>query len=207
MDKLFLLLKVAGALAIVAFLLKLRSRLLSPESAVSSINQLSAWAANNKATVLRYTRVAQAVVGLFLMLLGYYMGREHFHLIRAGARSQGIIVGYKEQYFAGNYSRPSSSGTTAFMPIVKFQARDRVIQFKDWMGTNAAVLNVRVTVLYDPANPSVAMIDRPVWNWIPWAPTFAVGLFLLLVAIKGWLFPCESRPAASAACIGVTPGS
>ena len=62
-----------------------------------------------------------------------------------------------------------------------------MIQFKDWMGTNAAVLNVRVTVLYDPANPSSAMIDRPVWNWIPWAPAFAVGLFLMLVAIKAWL--------------------
>jgi hypothetical protein len=42
-----------------------------------------------------------------------------------------------------------------------------------------------VIVLYDPTNPSVAMIDRPVWNWIPWAPTFAVGLFLALAAIKG----------------------
>jgi hypothetical protein len=41
-----------------------------------------------------------------------------------------------------------------------------------------------VIVLYDPANPSLAMIDRPVWNWLPWAPIFALGLFLVLVAIK-----------------------
>ena len=45
----------------------------------------------------------------------------------------------------------------------------------------------RVTVLYDPARPSDAMIDRPVWNWLPWAPIGAVGLFLALVAVKGWL--------------------
>jgi hypothetical protein len=44
-----------------------------------------------------------------------------------------------------------------------------------------------VTVLYDPANPTLAMIDRPVYNWIPWGPTFAVGLFLVIVAIKGAL--------------------
>jgi uncharacterized protein DUF3592 len=187
MDKAFLFLKVVAALAIVAFLLKVRRRLLSPEQAVSGINQLSAWATNNKEKILRYTRVAQAVTGLFLMALGYYIGREHFHLIRAGVRTPGTIVGYKEEYFRGDYSRASSSGTTAFMPIVKFQAGDRVVQFKDWVGTNAAVLNVRVTVLYDPANPSLAMIDRPVMNWIPWAPTFVVGLFLILVAIKAWL--------------------
>jgi hypothetical protein len=30
------------------------------------------------------------------------------------------------------------------------------------------------------------MIDRPVWNWIPWAPTFAVGFLLLLSAINGF---------------------
>ena len=75
----------------------------------------------------------------------------------------------------------------ASLPIVKFRAGDEVVQFKDWMGAKAEVLNVRVRVLYDPANPYVAMIDRPVWNWIPWAPTFGVGLFLVLVAIKGWL--------------------
>jgi hypothetical protein len=49
------------------------------------------------------------------------------------------------------------------------------------------VKNVRVTVLYDPENPSLAMIDQPVWNWIPWAPTSGVGLILLLVGTKGWL--------------------
>jgi hypothetical protein len=37
------------------------------------------------------------------------------------------------------------------------------------------------------------MIDRPVWNWIPWAPTFAVGLFLALVGLKGFF---QSRRSA-----------
>ena len=48
-------------------------------------------------------------------------------------------------------------------------------------------LRNRVTVLYDPAHPSDAMIDRPIWNWLPWAPIGAVGLFLILVAMRGWL--------------------
>lgn len=207
MDKMTLLLKFAVALAIIVTYLKFRSRLLSSQQAISAINGLAEWMTNNKEKVFRYARIAQAVTGLFLMALGYYIGREHFHLIREGVRAPGTIVGYKEEYFRGDYSRGSSSGSTAFMPVVKFQAGDRTIQFKDWVGTNAAVLNVRVTVLYDPANPSSAMIDRPVMNWIPWAPTFAVGVFLGLVAIKAWLFPPESRPAAGVARIGVMRGS
>jgi hypothetical protein len=197
MDKAFLLLKVAVALALIVTYFKWRSRLLSPQG-ISAINRLAEWTTNNKAKVLRYMRYAQAFTGLFLLALGYYIGREHFHLIRGGVRAPGTIVGYKQEYFPGNYSRPSSSGTTASMPLVKFQAGDRVVQFKDWMGTNAEVLNVRVTVLYDPANPCSAMIDRPVWNWIPWAPTFAVGLFLVLVAIKAWLRSPQEPHAAGA---------
>jgi hypothetical protein len=28
------------------------------------------------------------------------------------------------------------------------------------------------------------MIDRPVWNWLPWSPILAVGIFLLVVGIS-----------------------
>jgi hypothetical protein len=184
MDKMFILLKVAAALAIVAVYFKWRHRLVSSEQAVSGINQLSQWMLSNKEKVLRYTRFVQAAAGLFVLLFGSYIGKEHFHLIRQGVRTQGTIVGYKQESF------PDRGGTrwdTASMPIVKFQAGDHVVQFKDWMASKAPLLNVPVVVLYDPANPSMAMIDRPVWNWIPWAPAAAVGLFLVLVAIKGFL--------------------
>ena len=73
------------------------------------------------------------------------------------------------------------------MPIVRFEADGRVVEFRDWVGTNAAVLNVRVTVLYDAAKPSSAMIDRPVMNWMPWGPMMAVGIFLLLAGTKAWI--------------------
>ena len=184
MDNLVVVLKVAAALAILAIYLTWRYRLASSEQLVSGIDRLAGWTVSNKAAVLRYTRVVQAIVGLFLLILGYYIGKEHFHLIREGVRTQGTIVGYIQE------SIPNGGGVrwqSASMPIVNFQAGDRVIQFKDWMGSKAPVTNVGVIVLYDPANPSVAMIDRPVWNWLPWAPAFTVGLFLVLVAIKGWL--------------------
>ena len=193
MDKAVLLLKTAAALALIVMYVKWRRRLLTPDQAVSGINRLGTWMSNNKPKILRYTRVVEVVVGIFFVFFGYYIGRDHYHLIRHGVRTSGTIVGYKQESF------PDRGGThwdTAFMPIVKFQARGRDIDFKDWMGSGAAVIwKIPVTVLYDPEDPSVAMIDRPVWNWIPWAPTLAVGLFLFLAGIKGLIiFPDAAKP-------------
>ena len=133
----------------------------------------------------RYIFLLQAFAGLLLIGLAYFMGVAHFHLIRGGIRAPGKIIGYRQKYFTSS-SGSTSSTTTGYMPIVEFQAGDHVVQFQDWLGTKiAGSANVSVVVLYDAVNPTVAMIDRPVWNLIPWAPTFVVGVFLVLVAIKG----------------------
>ncbi len=85
---------------------------------------------SNRAKVLRYTHVAQAVAGLFFLIFGYYIGKEHFHLIREGVRTHGTIVDYKEEYMAERGGGVPWEG--AFMPIVQFQAGRQVVQFKDW---------------------------------------------------------------------------
>src|ERR1700674_2125924 len=134
----FLVLKVVAALAIVVLYLRWRYQFVFSERLVSGINQLSEWTASNGARVLRYTRVAQLVVGLFLMLFGCYIGGEHFHLIRQGIRTQGTIVGYEQGTI------PNGGGIRwdiASFPIVRFHAGDRTIQFKDWMGSKAEVRN------------------------------------------------------------------
>jgi Protein of unknown function (DUF3592) len=154
----------------------------------SSVQALAAWMANNRAKVQRYTYVVQILTGLFLLLLGYVIGKDHFNLIRQGVRAPGVVVVYKAESFRD--SRNFSS--TGYMSIVQFQAGERVIRFKDWLGSSVAGPSGRpVSVLYDPSNPTIAMIDRPVLNWIPWAPTMGVGLFLLLVGLRGL-----SRPVA-----------
>jgi hypothetical protein len=157
--------------------------LASPEELVNRL-------VNNREKILRYIWIPQLLTGLFFLGLSHFLGLAHFHLIREGARAPGRIVAYQEEIFR----RSSGSSSTSFMPVVEFRANDRAIQFKDWLGSNSTgALYSSVVALYDPANPSVAMIDRPVWNWIPWAPTFAVGLFLVLVAIKGFF---QSRRSA-----------
>jgi hypothetical protein len=150
---------------------------------VASINTLAGNMVSNKARVLRYTYVAQVVTGLFLLFFGYFIGKEHLRLVRAGVRASGIVVEYKAQTFRA--SRQNLGGT-GYMPVVEFQAGERTVRFKDWLGSSSpGMLQRPVTVLYDPANPAAAMIDRPVMNWVPWGPTMAVGAFLMLVGTGG----------------------
>jgi hypothetical protein len=151
-----------------------------------TVEGLVARALNNQARILRYMYIPQALAGAVLLIVGSNTGHTHFHLIRQGVRAPGTIVGFKQKNLGNTNSR--SPSTLTFMPIVEFQAGEQAVRFEDWRGSSSAgTLRNRVTVLYDPANPPDAMIDRPIWNWLPWAPIGALGLFLILVAIKGWL--------------------
>jgi hypothetical protein len=145
---------------------------------------------NNRAKILRHAWILQMFAGILLLSLGYFLGHAHFHLLREGVRAPGRIIGYQLERFRSS----SSSGHTSYMPLVEFHASDRIVQFEDWMGSRSTgTLYTSVNVLYDPANPTDAMIDRPVWNWMPWAPTFAVGLLLFLGSIRR--FFQSRRPA------------
>jgi Protein of unknown function (DUF3592) len=154
--------------------------------AAASVEQLVSWMTANREKIMRRAWVVQLFGGLIFLGLGWFMGHTHFHLIRQGVRAPGRIVAYKQESFR-NSSSGTSSTSNGYMPIVEFHTEDRFVQFEDWLGTSiAGNKNVPVTVLYDPGNPTVAMIDRPIWNWIPWAPVFAVGLLLFLSAINGF---------------------
>jgi hypothetical protein len=151
---------------------------------MASANQLVSWMNANREKIFRYAWIPQLFGALIFLGLGYFMGHAHFHLIREGVRAPGRIVSYKQESFRTT-SGTNSTTTNAYMPIVEFHTNDRFVQFQDWLGTHVAGnKNVPVIVLYDPANPTSAMIDRPVWNWIPWAPTFALGFLLFLGAIN-----------------------
>jgi hypothetical protein len=149
---------------------------------LASVEELVSRLTSNRGKILRYAWTLQLFAGLVFLSLGYFMGQEHFHLIRLGVRAPGTIIGYKQTRIGSS----SQTGNTAYMPIVEFHTNDRFVQFQDWLGGQiSGSTNIPVTVLYDPANPTLAMIDRPAWNWLPWAPVFALGLFLFLVAVKG----------------------
>jgi hypothetical protein len=151
---------------------------------------------NNRPKILHYTLVLQVLVGLFLLFMADRMGRTNFHLIRAGIRTPGRVVGNEQRNF-GSSIGSSGRVTTAFLPIVEFSANGQKIRFTDWLGSSSTgSFPERVTVLYDESKPSVAIIDRPILNWMPWAPIGGVGCFLCLVGLKGLLRQRTVNPGA-----------
>lgn len=140
---------------------------------------------------MRYARILQVVAGLSLLIGSYFMGRINVQLLSHGSRTAGRIVGYKQESLRDKSQ--STVGSTAYMPIVEYQLGAEAVHFEDWLGSPiAGDINKPVRVLYDPANPSIAMIDREIWNWLPWGPVLVVGAFLLLTGSKNLLFPSRS---------------
>jgi hypothetical protein len=154
-----------------------------------------AWILANREKIFRHYFIPQALVAVVFLAFAYGTGKVHAHLLMEGARTQGVIVGQKP--VRGGSSKFAQ---TVYLPAVEFRAGDRVIQFQEWKGRSFnAGLGWSVPVLYDPANPSIAMVDRSYWNWLPWAPCFAIGLILALASVKGlfaFLFQSNPRPVA-----------
>jgi len=143
----------------------------------------------NRSTLLRYAFVGPLVAGILCCGIGYFMGRTHLRLILKGARAQGTVVDFQAKSFNTSGSGGGTSIRTGYMPVVEYRAfGDQTVRFEDWLGsTRPGKRNHRseiVQVLYDPTKPSVAMIDRPIWNWVPWAPVVVVGVLLIMSGIR-----------------------
>jgi hypothetical protein len=87
------------------------------------------------------------------------------------------------------------------LPIVEFEAEGVLASFEEHKLVPAGEgVGWTVPVLYDPANPSVAMIDRSNWNWLPWGPALAIAVLLLLTSLKGlFLLLFREKPLTSSA--------
>jgi len=127
----------------------------------------------------------QLLAAMLFLGFAYKTGKDHCRVLLAGGRTQGTVVAFKPVLIR---SSNSSFYRTAYMPIVQFRAADHVVQFQEWKSSRSdASLHSQVSVLYDPSNPSIAMMDRGAFNWFPWAPCAAIGLLLTLAALKGLL--------------------
>jgi hypothetical protein len=162
-----------------------------------------AWVLANREKIFRYYFIPQALVAVLFLSFAYGTGKVHAHLLLGGVRTRGKIVGLKPVRMQ---TRSSEAGSTALVdtiyePTVEFRAGDRLVQFQEWKGQSSnAGLGWSVPVLYDPASPSFAMIDRSLWNWLPWAPCFAGGLIAAVASLKGlfaFLFLRNPEPEVS----------
>src|SRR5215475_9362198 len=158
--------------------------------AMKSIEEQIGKLTRNRRQVKRYIQALELLTGLILLFIGWHMGKRPMHLLRTGTRTQGRIVAYQERRFQD--SRSTAMSSTGFMPIVEFRTNDQVVRFEDWLGSSSqSGMNTEVRVLYDRSEPSLAMIDRPVWNWLPWFPTLAVGVLLVIDGCRGLLRPLD----------------
>ena len=156
-----------------------------PAAPDPSVRTPVAWVDALGAAFVRSRRALQLAAGLFLVLLGLHVGRVRMELMLDGARASGRIVAYEPQLMPR--SGTSAERTLAFMPVVEFRTAAHSVRFTDWLGSSvAAGLNESVPIVYRRRDPSVAMIDRRVGNWLPWAPILALGLFLSLDAVRAY---------------------
>lgn len=147
-----------------------------------------AWLLANGGKIQRYLFIPQFLAAALFLGFAYTTGNVHAHLLFKGARTRGEIVALKPVQMAHRSSTGSTNWyTTIYEPLVEFNAGDRVVRFQEWKGSaSSAGIGWSVPVIYDPANPSFAMLDRGFSNWLPWAPCFAIGLLLALASLKGF---------------------
>jgi uncharacterized protein DUF3592 len=161
-----------------------------------------AWMLANRVRILRLAFVLQALVALALLGVAYLTGNTTAHLLLSGVRTQGKIVGFQQRQ-VHTHRNPSSTGMygrNVYLPIVEFEVDGELVRFEETkLITKAEGVGWQVPVLYDLAEPSRAMIDRPFWNWIPWAPALAMGLFLLMASLKGLFVFLTNRRASDLA--------
>ena len=141
----------------------------------------------NRARILRYAFVPQLVVAVIFLAFAYLTGKTEVHLLLSGAHTRGKIVGFQRTEIH-TYRNPSSTGRfgrIVYLPIVEFEARGTVVRFEESkLVSHGEGVGWPVAVLYDPDNVFLAIIDRPFWNWMPWAPPLAIGVLLALASLK-----------------------
>jgi len=117
------------------------------------------------------------IAGVGLFALGVHQSRALVRLESFGVRARGVV---------SSLSSSSSGRGSSYYPVVTYtdQAGKRV-RFRDNTGSNPPMYHVNesVTVLYSASEPGNAIIDRGVWNWLPSAILYALGVLLGLVSI------------------------
>lgn len=147
----------------------------------------AAWLLANREKLIRYAFIPQFIAAAIFLTFSYVTGKDHARLLVKGVRTHGTIIAFKAVRMRDR-SSDLNSMTTIYEPLIEFSAGDRVFRVQEWKGSRISERPGRsVVVLYDPADPSVAMMDRGLSNWIPWAITLVCGLPVALAALKGFL--------------------
>lgn len=165
-----------------------------------SLEQAVSWILANREKIFRYLFIPQLLAAAIFLSFSYATGKVHARLLSRSARTQGTIVGFQSALISHRSGSANSYWSTIYEPLVEFTANGRVFRVQEWKGSESRVgLGSSVPIIYDPADPSVAMLDRGPSNWLPWALCFVIGLIFALAALKGlFAFLLHRNPQCTA---------
>lgn len=104
------------------------------------------------------------LINLFFMafcLWGVYAGYISWKLQTSGEKVEGTVVRLNEQ-------SDSEGGCCTYVPIVEFEAGGRAYSFEGGTASDPPAYRVgeRVPVIYDPADPQTAQMDKWSERWL-----------------------------------------
>lgn len=156
----------------------------------------------NRQKIFRYLFIPQFLAAAVFLSFSYGTGKVHARLLLKSARTNGTIVDFRSALISHRSGSSRSYWSTIYEPLIEFTANGRVFRVQEWKGSESRIgLGSSVPILYDPEDPSVAMMDRGPSNWLPWAPCFVIGLILALACFQGlilFLFQRNPEPTPDA---------
>ena len=120
------------------------------------------------------------IIALLLAGGGVYMAGNLSSLQKTGSIAEGTVVEQEREFL-------TSENRSYYYPVVEFSLPDgNPVRFREQTGSSQPVMKAgeKVTVIYDPAQPGQAMIDRGAWNLLPPAGLIFAGFFLFIMGIK-----------------------
>jgi len=118
------------------------------------------------------------IAGVGLFALGVHQSRALVRLESFGVRARGVVSSLS--------SSNSGTDSSTYYPVVTYTDwAGKSVRFRDNTGSNPPMYHVNdsVTVLYSPTESGKATIDRGIWNWLPSAILYLLGVVLSLVSI------------------------
>jgi len=135
-------------------------------------------AADKQRKMSRIATPILVLAGVGILFLGVHLHRRTEAFLARAVGGTGTVVGLVES---------SSSDSTTFAPLVEFEHDGKIYKFKDSIGSNPPSYRSGdvVAVLYDPARPADARIDRGRWNKL--IPLLVCGFGALLSFLGIWM--------------------
>jgi len=134
-----------------------------------------------------------ALLGIGVLVFGFWRGRDLVVLQSIGSRADGTVVRIESESNPG-----SEASQPSYYSIVQFEAASgREVTFRDAIGSSHPIdkRGEIVRVIFDPADLERAIVDRGFWNWALPGGSSLFGALILAASLRGWA-GAERRRAA-----------